>query len=402
MLLDHNQLDHARRAFEAIVHAEPSNLDGVSGLAMTLERQGELETAHALLAPVIPTCPVHARMALVWGAVCRRLGRAQEAIPMLERTLESTSLKDGGRMMVLFELGSLREKVGEYRLAWQAIEAANNLQPGIFDPKACIEETDHIIETFSADLLARAPRATDTDELPILIVGMPRSGTSLVEQILAAHPDVSAAGELSDLQAAAVLGARSAGRQFPQWVPDISAQLATQLGEWYLNRRRSGHPGSRRVTDKMPQNFQMVGLATLILPGAHIIACERQPQDVAVSCYFQNFKAPLAWSKRLDWMRVYIDQKRRLMAHWDTVLPNQVHHVHYEDLVADPEVQRRSLVSAAGLPWHDAVAQHHSQDRKIHTASYAQATKPIYRSSVDRSAAYAEFLAPHFADLERA
>ena len=400
MLLDHNHLDHALRTFELVHHTDAANLDGISGMGMSLERLGRLEDAYTLMAPHIAACVTHARMGLAWGAVCRRLGKPEQARPVLERMLADDALKTGGRMMMLFELGASLEKLGEPKAAWAAIEAANSLHPGQFSPRDCITKTDQIIATFTAELLADAPHAQDADPLPVLIVGMPRSGTSLVEQILAAHPDVSPAGELSDLQITAQLGAQAKHMNFPQWIPHIDTNLATTLGHWYLQRRRTSHAGALRVTDKMPQNFQMLGLAALLLPGASLIACERRPEDIAVSCFFQNFKAPLAWSQRLDWLRVYIDQQRRLMDHWDTVMPGRIHHVRYEDLVCDPEPHSRALIHAVGLPWHVDVREHHTKNRTIHTASYAQANQPIYRSSLNRSVPYSEFLAPHFGDME--
>jgi len=149
----------------------------------------------------------------------------------------------------------------------------------------------------------------------------------------------------------------------------------------------------------MPQNFQLLGLAALILPGATLIACERNAQDVALSCFFQNFKAPLAWSYRLEWIRVYMEQQQRLMAHWQTVMPGRIHRIRYEDLVADPEPQMRALLAASGLGWDPAVLSHHQVKRAVHTASYAQATTPIYRSSVGRSAAFSEHLSDHFGHM---
>jgi Flp pilus assembly protein TadD len=399
LLLDHNHLDQAKRVFELVHRQVPGDLDSLSGLAMVLERMGKLEQAHSLLAPHIIDCPTHARMGLVWGAVCRRLGQPEAARPVLERMLSGDKLGKGGRMMMLYELGPILERLGEPEAAWSAVEAANRLQSGLFDPAALIEETDRLIHTFDRAALARMPRSTNTDPTPILIVGMPRSGTSLVEQILSAHPDVAPAGELSDLQAAAQLAAKALGRPWPECLEQMDTALSSRLGEWYLSRRRSAHPDAARVTDKMPQNFQLLGLAALILPGATFISCERNAQDVALSCFFQNFKAPLAWSYKLEWIRVYMEQHQRLMAHWQTAMPGRIHRIRYEDLVMDPEPQMRALLAASGLDWDPALLRHHRVQRTVHTASYAQATAPIYRTSVGRSAAFSKHLAGHFDEL---
>jgi Flp pilus assembly protein TadD len=399
MLLDQNHLDQALRAFEAALSLDPSCLDALSGAAMVLERQGRLDEARAMLEPVVQTA-VHARVGLVWGTVSRRLGQPEQACTVIQRILQTGRMSTEARMMMLYELGPSLERTGDSQAAWATIEEANRLQIGRFDPDALVAQTDQIIAAFSAEAMAALPRAQDTDRLPILIVGMPRSGTSLVEQVLSAHPDVAPAGELSDLQAASQLAGKLIGQPFPGCVADLTPAFADRLGDWYLSRRRTSHPDARRVTDKMPENFKHLGLAAALLPGATLIACERQPADIALSCFFQNFKAPLAWSYRLEWLAVYMAQHRRLMDHWAQVMPGRVHRVEYEALVADPETQSRALIAAAGLDWDPAVLSHHRSEHTVHTASYAQAKQPIYRSSVGRAEAYSEHLDPFFSAQE--
>jgi hypothetical protein len=143
----------------------------------------------------------------------------------------------------------------------------------------------------------------------------------------------------------------------------------------------------------MPQNHEYLGLIAQILPGATIIRCSRDPQDIALSCYFQNFKAPLAWSYKIPWIRVFLEQYDRLMEHWENVLPVTIQSVRYEDLVSNPEPQIRSLLDACGLPWEPGCLDFHKTKRTVATASYAQATQPLYRSSVGRAERYGKWMA---------
>jgi hypothetical protein len=215
----------------------------------------------------------------------------------------------------------------------------------------------------------------------------------LVEQIFTAHPDVHGAGEIEDMRATSLFAEALTANSFPECVSELTPALTTQLGAWYLDRRIKNAPTRRWVTDKMPQNFQFIGLAALLMPGVSIVHCVRDPMDTLLSCYFQSFKAALAWSNRLEWLGPYCVQYRRLMAHWEEVLPAKIHHVHYERLVADPEPTIRALLNHCGMDFDPAVLAHHDSGRKIATASYAQANRPIYQSSVGKAARYTEQLA---------
>ena len=144
----------------------------------------------------------------------------------------------------------------------------------------------------------------------------------------------------------------------------------------------------------MPQNFQYIGWATLIMPGARIIHCVRDPMDTMLSCYFQGFKSALAWSNRLEWLGHYYNQYQRLMRHWERVCPTQIHTVHYETLVSQPEPTIRRLLDHCGIPFDPAVLQHHTSTRTIATASYAQANQPIYTSSTGKARRYRTHLQP--------
>ena len=400
MLIDHHHLEHAVQVFEGILQGNPDHIDAIGGLATALERQGKLKEAFDLMAPFVDTVPVHARLGATWGTVCRRLGEYQRGVDVLIRML-SHKVSPIAQSMMLAELGGLYDKMDQVDAAFAAYTEANLRRQGIFDPDTLKRWVDRMIDVFTLDLIAEAPRGSDRNKKPILIVGMPRSGTSLVEQILASHPQVHGAGELEDMRVTSLFAEARCGSPFPECVREMTPDLTTELGAWYLNRRQEAAPESRWVTDKMPQNFQFIGLAQLLMPGVRIVHCVRDPMDTMLSCYFQGFKAALAWSNRLEWLGAYYAQYQRMMAHWESVLPGIIHSVQYEQLVAQPEPEIRALLEHCGIEFDPAVLTHHANDRRIATASYAQANRPIYKSSAGKAARYAQHLGPATAFLER-
>ena len=296
--------------------------------------------------------------------------------------------------MMLAELGALYDKMDQCDAAFAAYTEANLRRQGTWNPQRLEKWVDRTIACFSADALMSANTADNHSEQPIFIVGMPRSGTSLVEQILASHPDVHGAGELEDLRATSLLAEAHSTIRFPECATQLDPTLMNKLGEWYLNRRKQDGKGKRWVTDKMPQNFQYIGWISLLMPKARIIHCVRDPMDTMLSCYFQGFKAALAWSNRLDWLGHYYRQYQRLMQHWESMCGTRIHTVHYETLVSQPEYTIRSLLAHCGIPFHPAVLHHHRSSRTIATASYAQANQPIYASSAGKATRYTSHMRP--------
>ena len=208
---------------------------------------------------------------------------------------------------------------------------------------------------------------------------MPRSGTSLVEQIAASHPDVFGAGEIDSLD-----GFRQG---FPENVAGLGSAAAGKILACFAGE-------SRRVIDKTPTNFHYLGLIARLLPNARIVHCRRDVRDSGLSCYFQNFKAPLAWSTDLVDIGRYTRAYETIMAHWRTVLPKPILEIDYEALVVDIEGESRRLIDFLGLEWDDACLSFHKTRRIVLTASATQVRRPVYASSVGRWRAYERELQP--------
>jgi hypothetical protein len=231
---------------------------------------------------------------------------------------------------------------------------------------------------------------------------MPRSGTSLVEQILASHPAVHGAGELTEIGLMA-LSTAAGGREYPESVRGLDARSVNAMAAAYGRRLDALAPKAERVVDKMWQNFEYLGFAAMLLPAARIIWCRRDPADLGLSCFFQHFfgdGVPFAYD--LAHIGCMVREHERAMAHWRAVLDLDILDLTYETLVADPEAQIRRLVKFAGLPWDPACLRFHQTERVVRTASHAQVRRPLYSSSVGRHRAYARWLGPLYRALESA
>ncbi len=383
-LLEQGQLDEAEGCFRAALN-RATHGGAAAGLAGVLERRGDLAGAEAALAIWRGTGARTADLALASARVLRRRGRPAEALPLVEAALEQP-LSQAARVLLLHALGDLKDALGDADAAFAAWTAANRARGLRFDAAAFSQRVDATIRRWPrrerrlGDARPGVPRGVH----PVLIVGMPRSGTTLVEQILAGHPAVTPGGELDDLPPLA--------RELEAMVPATAAARAGPLAVRYADRLRS--IGAGLVTDKLPQNFLHLGAAALIAPGARVIHCRRDPVDTCFSCFRQNFHATHDYATELTALGAYWRGYDRLMAHWRAAQPLPMFEVSYEALVADPEPVARALLAFLGLEWHPACLETRARQRVVNTASYDQVRRPIYRSSVGRAAPYAAHLAP--------
>ena len=247
------------------------------------------------------------------------------------------------------------------------------------------------------------PRSANRSKLPVFIVGMPRSGTSLVEQILASHPQVCGAGELEDAHGMTVTLATMLGGKiaYPACLTSAKRRHLDELAQRYLAKLSKFSRTAMRVTDKMPHNFMALGLIELLFPGAHIIHCKRDPVDTCLSIYGLEFNTNHPYADNLEHLGAYYLEYLRLMEHWKTVLSVPILEVQYEELVADQEGVSRQMVEFCGLPWDVRCLNFHQAERVVTTHSYDQVRRPIYKQSVARWKNYESHLAPLIAALSQ-
>ena len=229
------------------------------------------------------------------------------------------------------------------------------------------------------------------------MVGFPRSGTTLVEQILASHPQIHGAGELGYLDhvATSFRAAAAPGLGFPDYLPHLAAAESRALGEAYVERLRSLAPAAARITDKLPENYLNIGLIHLILPRARIIHVRRDPLDVCVSCFSINFSGGLTYTSDLGELGRTYRRYLELMAHWRRLLPpGAMLELAYEEVVGDLEGQARRLIEYCGLAWDPRCLEFHETRRMVRTASVNQVRQPLYSSSLQRWRRYERHLGP--------
>jgi hypothetical protein len=227
----------------------------------------------------------------------------------------------------------------------------------------------------------------------VFILGMPRSGTTLTEQIIASHPLVHGGGELAGVPQQITKATREAqqagaGVGFPGWVPLFEEEIFGELAQGYLDYINELNTDALRVTDKMPHNFQNIGLIAAMFPNARIIHVMRDPVDNCLSCFQQNFAMPHTYSTDLTDLGHHYREYRRLMAHWRKVIPNPMYEVQYEELVADQERVSRELIAFCGLDWDDRCLEFNKKKGAVKTASVWQVRQPIYTESVKKWTMY--------------
>ena len=389
-LLTMNLDEQAERVLREAVAADPDDAAAHDLLGNLLSDWGRFDEARACFERAVALAPLLAGS--YYELVrCRRVTQADQGLTeRMEAALATPALAAVERQRIHLALAKVADDLGDYALATRHFDAADALRPGSvsFDSTGFDQVVDRIIERCSPESMAQAPARGNDSPLPILAVGMPRSGTTLVEQILSSHPDVCAGGELpfwSERGAMWHLDG-AAGRD-----PNFLAQAATR----YLEFLRTLGPAASRVTDKMPFNLLWAGAIHLALPNAVIVHCRRAPIDTALSIRQTMFHPNLAFPTGGAKLVAYFRSVERLTRHWRRVLPpDRYLEVDYENLTRDPEPAIRRMIEASGLPWNDACLQPHLKQGVVRTPSKWQARQPINRDSVERWRRYEPWLGP--------
>lgn len=396
-LLPLGRQDEAQQLVEKVLQLQPDNAEAIS-LATTIDQhKGDIDKAHKRLKPLIEAGLNEVNVALAYATICNSIGETDNGIRLLEQQLEKgQTLTASGRRNVHFNLGKLYDSSKDYARAFEHYQKGNALKETEFDPRLRDAEVDTAIATYTPDLMASLPRSRIQSDRPVFVVGMPRSGTSLIEQILASHPAVFGAGELNYViqMAASLQSTLGKAQAYPQCLPALTQQEIDRLAQHYLDQIAELSPDAARVVDKMPGNFMHLGFIELLFPGARIIHSMRDPLDTCLSCYFQDFSRSHPYSYDFAQLGAFYKSYERIMQHWRKVLRIPMIEMQYEDLISDQEGASRRIVDFCGLEWNDQCYNFHETQRYVATASYDQVRRPIYSSSVSRWKNYAEFLDP--------
>ena len=400
MLLEMGSLEDAKVHFQRALDIESDCVGALAGMAMVLEHQGNFEEGMALLRPLLITGSLDIHVALAYAALARHFDERLEAVALLER-FDDQSMATTERVQLHFALGKLYDELKDYAKAFEHFYRANTMEDVRYNESESKRPFNEMIEVFSKKSMERRARASNCSRLPMFIVGMPRSGTSLVEQILASHPEVYGAGELEDMHriATTISAAAKTSLPYPYSVDSLNRKQLDKIAEMHLGRLGRYSKTATRVTDKMPHNFMGLGLIDQLFPGARVIHCKRDPVDTCLSIYFQRFNMHHPYACDLAALGFYYRQYERLMEHWKSVLRIPIMEVQYEELVANQEEVSRAMVEFCGLKWNDECLHFYASKRVTKTPSYDQVRRPIYKKSVARWKNYERFLDPLLNEL---
>jgi tetratricopeptide (TPR) repeat protein len=345
----------------------------------------------------------HTGIAIVMGRICKQINKCEEAVDYIEACLEEPSTPRSTRMTLHFTAGKILDRLDRYDEAFAHYRAGNDLVTHLYDAVGNAQLIYNLIKTFTPAFFMGKCRASISDKQPIFIVGMPRSGTSLTEQILASHPQVYGAGELLTMtniiqQFRHLL---SCTKPFPACIDRLQQEHVDKMASQYIDHITQISGSAEFVTDKFPHNFYALGLIQLLCPNAKIIHCRRDPMDTGLSIYFQNFFDEHDYAKDLFNIGIHYHQYKCLMEHWKQSLSIPILEIDYEELVTHQEAVTRRMLAFCGLEWDPACLDFHRSSRHVSTASYEQVRQPIYSKSIGRWKHYEKHLGQLLEGLER-
>ncbi|MDG4888338.1 sulfotransferase [Mesorhizobium sp. WSM4887] len=301
------------------------------------------------------------------------------------RELNRPGLKPEAKASLNYAAGKVGNDLKRYAQAFDHFRKAKQAEGHKFDIDQYRRFIDLTIETFTPDFFAARSGYGNSSEAPVFVVGMPRSGTTLTEQICASHPEAHGAGELSKLRRVAnAIGLQASASDFSKPISTITEGLSKTLAHEHHSYLRERAPTAQRIIDKMPHNFELIGLLSLLFPKARIIHCRRDAIDNCVSCYVLPFNSTHGYNADLQALGLYYREYDRLMRHWNEVFPGRIFENRYETLVENQEAQSRRLIDYLGLPWDDACLRFFDREGAVTTPSRWQVRQPIYKSSVRR------------------
>lgn len=406
----HRMMGNMARAHEVLdegLAKDPEHEVLIAGKVGLLNAENRHEEADRMLRPIIESGQYKDHnITIAWASLCKELGNYEDAVPQLEKFWKDESLPPATRVAEMFLLGEMYDKLGRYEEAWRVVSEANALRKNEHNRQEHAQSTARMISSFTKGAWERfTPAQHGVDaELPVFIVGLPRSGTTLTEQVLAAHSKVVAGGELSMLGLVINQVQHSTGigrADMPQHPTMFTSSVLRKMGEQYIKELRRIDAEAERITDKMPMNLARLPMIPLILPGATIVRCRRRVIDVAISCWFQNFGIGAGFVYDVESLAAYVADCHKIERHCIDVLGIEMVQIEYEDMVNDLEGSARRLVDAAGLEWEPACLEYYKNVRDVRTASQDQVRKPIYKSSVERWKRYGNLINPMLEALER-
>ncbi len=395
--IEFSELDQAKVYFEKALNVEPTHIGAKLAYIGVLRLQKDYARALPAIDALFASEPKNIKVAVIYSYLCHLNNSCEKVISRLESFLNVSGLSKVDETNICFELGRLCDARADYDKAFAFFQRGNALKTGQYDAEETTAMISAWIDGYSREAMQRKQLKTKRKHgRPIFIVGAPRSGTTLIEQILSSHPEVYGAGELTDM-VNIVRDYRGDGYPHNNIRYEIEGFLPADLesmAKKYRARLDLVSNGERYVVDKLPGNFIRLGLIAMLFPDAKIINCIRNPIDTCLSCYFHDFSGVHSYLYDMDDLVSFYKNYQCLMKHWHETLPVSILDVHYEDVVADQESESRRLFEFLGLEWNENCLEFYNSDRTVVTSSHDQVQKPIYKSSISRWKNYEKHIEP--------
>ena len=390
----HQSLGDYQAAITCYKRAEaidPAATKPKTAMASCYELMGEYENALKYLEPLIDKPIPEADTALTYGKVCHRMNRYDDGIKIINNSLKNKSLTALEKQELHYSIADLYDKKSEYGMAYQHYKSANNIQKNKIKQDNIFSSIENYYKTPENK---QQPCSNNESDRPIFILGMPRSGTSLIEQILSSHSKVYGAGELPHIIDISNEISNITRKPYPEYFDEINISQLNSFSEKYLSIIEHDSSGYQYCTDKMPHNFLYIGLIKSLFRNCKIIHCIRNPMDVCLSIYFHNFNSNHPYSNSLGDLGNYYNNYREIMSLWKEKYCDDIFNIEYESLIDNPESEIRSLLDYIGLEWEDSCLYFYKNKRIVSTPSYHQVNKPLYKTSSNRWKNYSDYIAP--------
>jgi len=400
--LSQGEIEEASHACNIALQLLPDNINIIALAANIAKHNNKPEEAYKLLKPVLDKGVKQVNIALAYAMISRDINRQNEAISLIESILKTDrSLADAGKSNLHFNLGRLYDDIQLYEKAFYNYRQGNELKHQKFDQIRFQKIIDRYISACNKDRMASLPRSTSKSEKPVFIIGMVRSGTSLIEQILSSHSDIYGAGELGDIYTFSneLPSLTGSINPYPECIKDINQSILNELSCRYLATLEKLSVTTKYVVNKLPGNFMHLGLIEILFPGAKVIHCKRNPIDTCLSAYFQDFSTLHPYAYNLTDLGIYYKGYEKLMRHWKNVINLPILEISYEGLVDNQKGTTRTMLDFLGLEWDQQCLNFHKNTRLVKTASYDQVNRSLYNTSVSRCKNYRKYLTPLTSDL---
>ena len=375
-----DELGKAHKAIDSALKISPNYARAVMVKARLLQSHGQSQRAYELIGQTLEAS-FDPRVLGIYGQLCRELKHQNKGIDAMRRGLAVADLSRSIRQDILFVLGHLLDSVGDYDEAFECFSKGNTMSE---DGEH--SDLDKFLDRWTTEKFAQVPTSDVDGSRAVFIIGMPRSGTTLTEQIIASHPNADGVGESPAIDSFA------RGRE----LADFDQAYMNNSGKAYLEMLSANCPdrSTKRVCDKMPENFYFSGFISRMLPGSHLIHCRRNPIDTCLSIYFQRFGPRLMYATDMEFCAKQYMIYTKVMEHITESLGIKVHDAVYEETTSNPEASIRGILEHIGLPFDQTCMEFHKSKKAVHTASAAQIRQPMYTSSNERWKNYEKHIGP--------